>query len=84
MLRKVSVGSAQEMYEACLQEFDHCNITILCAAVADFMPETTANQKIKKATRARQTLSDTEEDARHRSHPRTTEKGESDYRGVCA
>lgn len=48
MLRKVSVGSAQEMYEACLQEFDHCNITILCAAVADFMPETTANQKIKK------------------------------------
>ncbi len=48
MLRKVSVGSAQEMYEACLQEFDHCDITILCAAVADFMPETTANQKIKK------------------------------------
>lgn len=48
MLRKVSVGSAQDMYEACLQEFDHCDITILCAAVADFMPETTANQKIKK------------------------------------
>ncbi len=48
MLHKVSVGSAQEMYEACLQEFDHCDITILCAAVADFMPETTANQKIKK------------------------------------
>ena len=48
MLRKVSVGSAQEMYEACLQEFDHCDITILCAAVADFMPGTTANQKIKK------------------------------------
>mgnify|MGYP002672662082 FL=1 len=48
MLHKVSVGSAQDMYEACLQEFDHCDITILCAAVADFMPETTANQKIKK------------------------------------
>lgn len=48
MPHKVSVGSAQEMYEACLQEFDHCDITILCAAVADFMPETTANQKIKK------------------------------------
>ena len=48
ILRKVSVGSAQDMYEACLQEFDHCDITILCAAVADFMPETTANQKIKK------------------------------------
>lgn len=48
MLRKVSVGSAQDMYEACLQEFDHCDITILCAAVADFMPEKTANQKIKK------------------------------------
>ncbi len=48
MLHKVSVGSAQEMYEACLQEFDHCDITILCAAVADFMPEKTANQKIKK------------------------------------
>lgn len=48
MLRKVSVGSAQEMYEACLQEFDHCDITILCAAVADFAPETVATQKIKK------------------------------------
>ena len=47
-LRITSVGSAQEMYEACLQEFDHCDIAILCAAVADFMPETTSNQKIKK------------------------------------
>lgn len=47
-LRIVSVGSAQEMYEACVQAFPMCDIAILCAAVADFTPETVSAQKIKK------------------------------------
>ncbi len=47
-LRIVSVGSAQEMYEACMQAFPMCNIAILCAAVADFTSEKVAAQKIKK------------------------------------
>ncbi len=47
-LRITSVGSAQEMYDACTGAFSACDIAILCAAVADFAPETVATQKIKK------------------------------------
>ena len=47
-LRIVPVGSAQEMYEACMQESSACDTAILCAAVADFTPEIVATQKIKK------------------------------------
>ncbi len=46
--RFCSVVSAQEMYEACLREYDNSNVAILCAAVADFAPEQTADHKIKK------------------------------------
>ncbi|MDH5597558.1 MAG: bifunctional phosphopantothenoylcysteine decarboxylase/phosphopantothenate--cysteine ligase CoaBC [Cyclobacteriaceae bacterium] len=44
----IRVQSAQEMYESCLNHFDHCDISILAAAVADFTPEHVASQKIKK------------------------------------
>lgn len=42
------VVSAQQMYEAVVTEFSTCDIAILAAAVADYMPETVAPEKIKK------------------------------------
>ncbi|MDX2306122.1 MAG: bifunctional phosphopantothenoylcysteine decarboxylase/phosphopantothenate--cysteine ligase CoaBC [Microscillaceae bacterium] len=47
-IQLVSVQSAQDMYEAANQYFEIANLIILAAAVADFTPETTADQKIKK------------------------------------
>lgn len=46
--RLCAVESAQEMYEACRREFGGSDVTILCAAVADFTPEQAADHKIKK------------------------------------
>ena len=45
----VPVRSAEEMYNACKAHFEHADIGILCAAVADFTPAEIAPQKIKKA-----------------------------------
>ena len=45
----VPVRSAEEMYNACTAHFEHADIGILCAAVADFTPAEKAPQKIKKA-----------------------------------
>lgn len=47
-IKTISVESAGEMFEAASGEFDSANITILCAAVADFRPETQADEKIKR------------------------------------
>lgn len=47
-IKTISVVSAQEMYEASNKEFDTSDICILCAAVADFRPETQADEKIKR------------------------------------
>jgi phosphopantothenoylcysteine decarboxylase/phosphopantothenate--cysteine ligase len=44
----VKVQTAQEMFEACLQAFPHQDLAILSAAVADYTPQQTSNQKIKK------------------------------------
>lgn len=44
----IRTTSAEEMYRTCVEEFPKANITILCAAVADFTPETKADQKIKR------------------------------------
>ena len=40
--------SAGEMYEAAIREFPTASAGILCAAVADFTPETVAGHKIKR------------------------------------
>ena len=48
-LSMVPVRSAEEMYNACQAHFEHADIGILCAAVADFTPAEIAPQKIKKA-----------------------------------
>ncbi len=47
-IRRVDVESCEEMYQSAVQYFADCDAAILCAAVADFRPETTANQKIKR------------------------------------
>ena len=47
-IQRVDVESCKEMYETAVGEFPNCNAAILCAAVADFRPETIAEQKIKR------------------------------------
>lgn len=49
-LNYVSVHSANDMHDACMKEFAKSDISIMSAAVADFTPEISANQKIKKAS----------------------------------
>ena len=44
----MDVESCEEMYQAATTAFKDCHAAILCAAVADFRPEHTANQKIKR------------------------------------
>jgi phosphopantothenoylcysteine decarboxylase/phosphopantothenate--cysteine ligase len=47
-IRRIDALSAQSMYEACTAVWPTTDIAILCAAVADFTPSDTADQKIKK------------------------------------
>ena len=47
-IHRTDVESAQEMYEACKAIYPTMDAGILCAAVADFTPETVADQKIKR------------------------------------
>ncbi|MFY8037883.1 MAG: phosphopantothenoylcysteine decarboxylase, partial [Cyclobacteriaceae bacterium] len=44
------VTSAQEMYQACIARFAQMDIAVLAAAVADYRPVHTADQKIKKTS----------------------------------
>lgn len=47
-VRTIAVTSAQEMYEAALHEADGSELFIASAAVADYRPVQTSQQKIKK------------------------------------
>jgi phosphopantothenoylcysteine decarboxylase/phosphopantothenate--cysteine ligase len=47
-MKLIKVLSAQQMHDAVMQEVDTCDIFIACAAVADYRPQQTTNQKIKK------------------------------------
>ena len=47
-VQRINVESCQEMYDAATSHFPQCDAAILCAAVADFRPEHTADQKIKR------------------------------------
>ena len=47
-IRRIDVESAQQMYEATAEAFQHADAGILCAAVADFTPAQRADQKIKR------------------------------------
>lgn len=42
------VQSAEDMYQACIKHYKKTDVTILAAAVADYTPTTSADQKIKK------------------------------------
>ncbi len=44
----ISVTTADEMYNACINHFQNSNIAILAAAVADYTPSNPSLQKIKK------------------------------------
>ena len=44
----IKVKSANEMYEACISRFEGIDIAVMSAAVADYTPVSTANEKIKK------------------------------------
>lgn len=44
----VHVESCEQMYQAATQTYGQCDAAILCAAVADFRPETIAKEKIKR------------------------------------
>ena len=47
-IHRIDVESAQEMFVACKELYPSMDSAILCAAVADFAPEMTAEQKIKR------------------------------------
>lgn len=47
-IHRIDVESAQQMYEACMELYPKMDGAILSAAVADFTPETVAEQKIKR------------------------------------
>ena len=47
-IHRIDVESCAEMYAAATEAFKTANCGILCAAVADFTPETTAEAKIKR------------------------------------
>ena len=47
-INRIDVESCEEMYNAATKEFKNQDAAILCAAVADFRPEKTAERKIKR------------------------------------
>ncbi len=48
----INVVSAEEMFQAVVSNYDHCDIAIASAAVADYRPKHVSDQKIKKADTA--------------------------------
>ena len=47
-VRRVDVLSAEEMYEASIEEFESADCAVMCAAVADYTPVAVSESKIKK------------------------------------
>ncbi len=47
-IKEVKVESADEMYNACMKSFPKYEFVIMAAAVADYTPDKTASNKIKK------------------------------------
>lgn len=47
-IRRIDVESCQEMLDASSQVFDHADIAIFCAAVADYRPAHPAEEKLKR------------------------------------
>lgn len=47
-IHRTDVESCEEMYQTAIRLYSSCDAAILCAAVADFRPETIATEKIKR------------------------------------
>ncbi|HKM93947.1 MAG TPA: phosphopantothenoylcysteine decarboxylase [Prolixibacteraceae bacterium] len=47
-IQRIDVVSAEQMYHQCVQHFLASDGAVMCAAVADFKPETEANEKVKR------------------------------------
>ncbi len=47
-IRRINVESCEQMRQAAIKEYPNSDAAILCAAVADFKPETEAKTKIKR------------------------------------
>lgn len=48
-IHRVDVESAAEMYRAAVDAYDRADATIMCAAVADYAPETVSDVKLKRS-----------------------------------
>ena len=48
-VERVDVLSAEEMYQACVERFEQTDGAVMCAAVADYTPQSVASEKIKKS-----------------------------------
>ena len=48
-IKLIRIQTAKQMFEACKMHFPACDSAILSAAVADFSPETTFTDKVKRA-----------------------------------
>lgn len=48
LIHRTDVESAAQMYDAAVEAFGQADAAILCAAVADFTPATTYNEKVKR------------------------------------
>ncbi len=48
-VKRIDIQSAEEMFQAICSELTSSDILIMAAAVADYTPESTADQKIKKS-----------------------------------
>lgn len=47
--KSIEVTSSKQMFDVCEEHFEHCNIAIMSAAVADYKPVSVADEKIKKS-----------------------------------
>ena len=47
-IHRPDVESCEQMYQAAINTYGQCDAAILCAAVADFRPDTIADKKIKR------------------------------------
>ncbi|MBO7626629.1 MAG: bifunctional phosphopantothenoylcysteine decarboxylase/phosphopantothenate--cysteine ligase CoaBC [Paludibacteraceae bacterium] len=56
-INRINVESAQQMYDAAVENSPSADVQILCAAVADYRPSVIADKKIKREKTGEMTLS---------------------------
>lgn len=55
-IKRINVESAQQMFDAAVENSPSADVQILCAAVADYRPSVTADKKIKREKTGEMTL----------------------------